>query len=159
MAICRFAGRDRELDRLGQEACRVIEGSGRGVCFVTGPAGIGKTEICRQLMDDLGRRTERPLLAWHRLAGGQQVGEVGASLLRQLLEQTPATALLDRLSPYQRAVIARHYPEVLVKENQQLPDAALADRVTLAACWHQVMATAARGHGHGLLLWLVCFCR
>lgn len=149
-----FAGRGHELAWLGNKVGEMMGGTGRGICFIAGPAGIGKTELCQKLFDDLRHRDQGPLLAWHRVAGGQSAGEVWASLYRQLLEQTSGSALLDNLSPYQRAVIARHLPEVLVKETQRLPDASQADRSTVADCWRHAIAAAASSHRRGLVLWL-----
>ncbi|GIW43879.1 MAG: hypothetical protein KatS3mg077_1161 [Candidatus Binatia bacterium] len=124
-----FVGRERELDELTLLYRQAVRGQ-TTVAVVTGPGGIGKTELVRQFLRNLPL-ADAPLVLrarchWQEFvpfnALDGMVDELGLWL------GAGGTDLLARLSVVQRDALGRMFPALAPKEqeDEQLAEAMLA---------------------------------
>jgi AAA ATPase-like protein len=97
--------RDRELELAGRLLDRVRRGGG-GLLLVLGPAGIGKTALCREL----ARRARAGGATVLRAAGGEQASSSAFGVLRELFAPHVAGATGERAAALRRGAAALAWP-------------------------------------------------
>jgi DNA-binding winged helix-turn-helix (wHTH) protein len=107
-------GREKALAFLREKLDAALQGKGR-VVFVTGPAGIGKTRLVRELRDHAARRGCQWLGSKYEKAGNYPYG-AWVDMLKGHFQQRDAQALRILMGPY-ATQLASIFPEVLPHAN------------------------------------------
>jgi DNA-binding winged helix-turn-helix (wHTH) protein/predicted ATPase len=107
-------GREKALAFLREKLDAALQGKG-SVVFVTGPAGIGKTRLVRELRDHAARRGYQWLGSKYEKAGNHPYG-AWVDMLKGHLQQRDAKALRILMGPY-ATQLASAFPEVLPHAN------------------------------------------
>jgi DNA-binding winged helix-turn-helix (wHTH) protein/predicted ATPase len=107
-------GREKALAFLREKLDAALQGKG-SVVLVTGPAGIGKTRLVRELRDRATRRGCRWLGSKYEKAGNHPYG-AWVEMLKGHLQQRDAKALHILMGPH-ATQLANIFPEVLPHTN------------------------------------------
>lgn len=130
-----MVGREEELSFLLEKLNAALHGKG-SVALITGPAGIGKTRLVRELRDHAARRGCQWLEGEYEKAGNHPCG-AWVDMLKGYLQQRDAASLRALMGPY-ATELAGIVPEVLPRANNTssiAPQGSEIDRTRLLEAW------------------------
>lgn len=130
-----IVGREEELTFLLEKLDTALHGKG-SVVLITGPAGIGKTRLVRELRDHAAQRGCQWLEGKYEKAGNHPYG-AWVDMLKGYLQQRDAASLRILMGPY-ATELAGIVPEVLPRANNTssaAPQDSEIDRTRLLEAW------------------------
>ncbi|MEX0804630.1 MAG: AAA family ATPase [Candidatus Binatia bacterium] len=130
-----IVGREEELSFLLEKLHAALHGKG-SVVLITGPAGIGKTRLVRELRDHAPQRGCQWLEGKYEKAGNHPYG-AWVDMLKGYLQQRDAASLRILMGPY-ATELAGIVPEVLPRANNTssaAPQDSEIDRTRLLEAW------------------------
>jgi DNA-binding winged helix-turn-helix (wHTH) protein/predicted ATPase len=107
-------GREKELSFLREKLQAALHGTG-SVVFITGPAGIGKTRLVRELRNHAARFGCQWFAGKYENTGNHPYA-AWLEMLKGYLQQKDATSLHALMGPY-AAQLAKIVPEVMPRAN------------------------------------------
>ena len=137
-------GREKELSFLLEKLDAALHGTG-SVVFTTGPAGIGKTRLVRELRDHAARCGFQWFEGKYEKAGNHPYA-AWVDMLKGYLQQKDATSLHVLIGPY-TAQLASIVPEVMPRANSTssvAPQDSEIERTRLLEAWTHLFVQISR---------------
>ena len=137
-------GREKELSFLREKLQAMLHGTG-GVVFITGPAGIGKTRLVRELRHHAARCGCQWFGGKYEKTGNHPYA-AWVDILKGYLQQKGATSLHALMGPY-ATQLANIIPEVMPRANSAssaAPQNSEIDTTDLLEAWTHLVVQISR---------------